>query len=223
MINDIAFKRTHLAKAYCDSLAGKGIANAKSGLFLAGPRRVGKTTFLMEDLMPEAEARHWLAVYVDLWANKQIDPALLITEAVKTTINMLKGKLNKLVKQIQLQKINILRTVELDFSKPGLPENITLTDLLADLVKLSDKPVLLIIDEAQHALTTQQGINALFAIKSARDQLNISHLTPNLMLVLTGSNRDKLAQLVIKKDQPFFGSAITDFPLDYSSCHSSAA
>ncbi len=30
---------------------------------------------------------------------------------------------------------------------------------------------------------------------------------------MTGSNRDKLAQLVIKKEQPFFGSDITAFPL----------
>ena len=33
------------------------------------------------------------------------------------------------------------------------------------------------------------------------------------MLTLTGSNRDKLDQLVIKKDQPSFGSHITTFPL----------
>jgi len=73
--------------------------------------------------------------------------------------------------------------------------------------------VLLVIDEAQHALTSRDGINAMFAIKSARDQINTSYQPPNLMLVLTGSNRDKLAQLVVKKDQPFFGSEVTTFPL----------
>lgn len=219
MLDDLTFKRTNLARAYCDSLEGKGIANATSGLFLAGPRRVGKSTFLMEDLIPAAETRHWLAVYVDLWANKLTDPSLLITEAVKTSVIAHKGKLSQLARRIQLQKINILKTVELDFSKPGLPDNITLPDLLSDLVQLSGKPVLLIIDEAQHALTTANGINAMFSIKSARDQINTSNKAPNLMLVLTGSNRDKLAQLVIKKDQPFFGSDVTPFPLlgrDYS-------
>ncbi len=45
MIEDFAFKRSHLAKAYCDSLEGKGIANATSGLFLAGPRRLEKVLF----------------------------------------------------------------------------------------------------------------------------------------------------------------------------------
>ena len=53
----------------------------------------------------------------------------------------------------------------------------------------------------------------MFSIKSARDQINTSHKAPDLMLVLTGSNRDKLAQLIIKKDQPFFGSDVIAFPL----------
>jgi hypothetical protein len=210
---DLAFKRTNLAQAYCDSLRGKGIANAISGLFLAGPRRVGKSTFLIEDLIPEAQKQHWLTIYVDLWANKHTDPALLIIEAVKTSMTLQRGKLGRLVKHMQLKKINLLKTVEIDLAKPGLPEHVTLVDLLNDLVRCSGKPVLLIIDEAQHALSTQNGINAMFSIKSARDQINTANKAPHLMLVLTGSNQNKLAQLVIKKDQPFFGSDVTAFPL----------
>jgi hypothetical protein len=213
MLNDLTFKREDLAKAYCDSLQGKGIVEATSGLFLAAPRRVGKSTFLIEDLIPEARSRGWLTVYVDFWADKQADPALLITEAVKLSIAAHRRKLSQLIKHIQLQKVNILKTVELDFSKPGLPENITLVDLFSDLIRLCNQSVLLIIDEAQHALTTSNGVNAMFSIKSARDQINLSHQTPRFFLVLTGSNRDKLAQLVVKKDQPFFGSEVTAFPL----------
>ncbi len=212
-MNNLAFKRANLAKAYCDSLKGEGIANSTSGLFLAGPRRVGKSTFLIEDLIPEAQARHWLTVYVDLWEDKQLDPASLIIESIKKSIVENEGKLGKLARLIQVQKLNILGTLELDFSRPGLPENITLANLLSYLIQITEKPVLLLIDEAQHALTTENGLNAMFSIKSARDQINTRHKAPDLMLVLTGSNRDKLAQLVIKKDQPFFGSDITTFPL----------
>lgn len=213
MLDESTFKRINLAQAYCDSLQGKGIANATSGLFLAGPRRVGKSTFLIEDLIPEAQKRGWLTVYVDLWADKLMDPAVLITESVKTSIIINRGKLTQLTRHVKLQKVSLLKTVELDFSKPGLPDNITLVDLFNELIRLSNKSVLLIIDEAQHTLTTSHGINAMFSLKSARDQINISHKTPDLMLVLTGSNRDKLAQLVIKKEQPFFGSEVTAFPL----------
>ncbi|MDF1759402.1 MAG: ATP-binding protein [Coxiellaceae bacterium] len=213
MLNKLTFHRSNLAAAYCDSLSGQGIANATSGLFLAGPRRVGKTTFLMQDLLPEADARQWLVVYVDLWSNKCADPAILIIESVKAVIAQHKSRLAKLAKKIHLKKVDILKSIELDFSKPGLPEHVTLTNLFNVLVELSNKPVLLVVDEAQHALTSEQGINAMFAIKSARDQLNCLGQVPQLMLVLTGSNRDKLAQLVIKKEQPFFGSDITAFPL----------
>lgn len=208
----LTFNRANIANSYCDSLIGKGIANATSGLFLAGPRRVGKSTFLMEDLIPEAQNRNWLPIYIDLWASKLTDPASLIIEAIKVAIATQKSGFRKLASRIRLSKINILKILEIDFSKPGLPENITLTDLLSGLIKLARKPVLLIIDEAQHTLTTQNGIMAMFSIKSARDQINTSHSPPELMLVLTGSNRDKLAQLVIKKDQPFFGSEVTPFP-----------
>lgn len=211
-MNNFSFKRPHLAIAYCDSLAGKGIANATSGLFLAGPRRVGKSTFLTEELIPEAEHRHWISVYVDLWADKGVDPARLMTESIKTTIVTHQNKVAKLTKNINLTKITVMG-FELDLSRSGLPENMTLVDALRILSEMTGKPVLLLIDEAQHTLMTKDGLNAMFAIKSARDQINMLSKAPSLMLVFVGSNRDKLAHLVLKKDQPFFGSDITSFPL----------
>lgn len=66
MLDNLTYRRSRLAQAYCDSLQGKGIANATSGLFLAGPRRVGKSTFLIVELIPEAHVRDWVTVYVDL-------------------------------------------------------------------------------------------------------------------------------------------------------------
>lgn len=219
-MSHFSYPRPQLAVAYCDSLQGKGIANARSGLFLAGPRRVGKSTFLRDELIPEALRRDWVPVYVDLWANRNACPASLIAEAIKATIATYKSRVNKLVKAVNLDKINIMGTFMLDFSKAGLPENMTLADALRMLGQLAEKPIVLVIDEAQHALTTASGLNAMFAIKSARDQLNTNLENPSLMLVFTGSNRDKLAHLVLKKDQPFFGSDVTPFPLlgkDYSS------
>jgi hypothetical protein len=208
-----SFKRPQLAMAYCDSLEGKGISNARPGLFLAGPRRVGKSTFLTEELIPEAEKRGWITVYVDLWSNKSANPASLIEEAIKSKIATFEPKIAKLIKSVKLNKVNILGTFILDFTTSGLPDNMTLADAFRILGDLAEKPVMLIIDEAQHALTTEKGLNVMFAIKSARDQLNKNLETTPLMLVFTGSNRDKLAHLVVKKDQPFFGSEVTSFPL----------
>lgn len=213
-MRNFIFKRPKLAAAYCDSLAGKGIADARSGLFLAGPRRVGKTTFLQEELIPEAEKQGWVPIYVDLWSKKNINPSNLIEEAVKEKIAFYEGKLAKLAKGMRLEKIKIMGTFVIDFTQPGFPENITLAQVLHTLHKLAGKPIFLVIDEAQHALTTDEGLNTLFAIKSARDQMNVGlEKIPSLMLVFTGSNRDKLGNLLLKKSQPFFGSEIITFPL----------
>ena len=47
------------------------------------------------------------------------------------------------------------------------------------------------------------------ALKSARDQMNVSGI--NLMIVMSGSDRDKLTRLVNNNKAPFFGSNITTF------------
>ena len=51
-IKPFTFHRPGLAESYCDSLGGQGLADSRSGLFLAAPRRTGKSTFLREDLLP---------------------------------------------------------------------------------------------------------------------------------------------------------------------------
>jgi len=63
------------------------------------------------------------------------------------------------------------------------------------VVEVAGKPVALIIDEAQHALTSESGENAMTALKSARDTLNGPDRV-KLMLVMSGSYRDKLLRLV---------------------------
>jgi len=209
------FRRPDLARNIVDGLAGAGIQDYTSGLFLAAPRRTGKSTFLREDLIPECETRGWLAVYVDLWANKEKDPADLIASAIAAALVPYEKGIRKLAKSMGIDKLSFLRTLSWDFSRPQLPEGATLTQALELLHSAADKTVVLVIDEAQHALTTEAGVNAMFGLKAARDQLNQGREddTSGLRLVFTGSNRDKLAHLVLSRNQPFYGSGITPFPL----------
>jgi len=209
------FRRPTLASSIADGLVGMGIQDFTSGLFLAAPRRTGKSTFLREDLLPECQARGWLTVYVDLWADKEKDPAELISSAIAGALVPFEKGIRKLAKNIGIEKLSFLRTLSWDFTKPQLPVGATLTQALELLHRAAEKTVVLVIDEAQHALTTEAGINAMFALKAARDQLNQGREGEGsgLHLVFTGSNRDKLAHLVLGKSQPFFGSSITPFPL----------
>ena len=41
----------------------------RSGVFLSGPRRIGKTTFLKNDLIPQLEQEGAIVIYVDLWSD----------------------------------------------------------------------------------------------------------------------------------------------------------
>ena len=209
------FRRPALALNIADGLVGAGIQDYSSGLFLAAPRRTGKSTFLREDLLPECQSRGWLAVYVDLWANREKDPAELIAAAIAGALVPFEKGIRKLAKSLGVEKLSFLRTLSWDFSKSQLPEGATLTQALELLHSAAGKTVVLVIDEAQHALSSEAGLNAMFALKAARDQLNQGRDmdTSGLRLVFTGSNRDKLAHLVLNRNQPFFGSSITPFPL----------
>jgi len=114
-----------------------------------------------------------------------------------------------------------------DLDKLGIPGGATLAEGLAALIRKSGGPVVVVVDEAQQALKTEAGREAMFALKSARDTINLDPTLTNghpaaLGLVFTGSHRDKLASLVTGRDQPFFGSRIRDFPLlgrDYTEAY----
>ena len=206
-------RREQLAKALAQDLAGESLVDYSSGMFLAAPRRTGKSTFLNNDFIPECVQRGWLPVYVDLWSDRDAAPADLISGAIGTALGGFESALAKAAKKAGIDKINLLRTLSWDFTRPQLPAGTTLAQALAVLHQVSGQMVVLIVDEAQHALNSEEGLNAMFALKAARDHLNRGDRPDGLRLVFTGSSRDKLANLVLKSKQPFFGASITPFPL----------
>ena len=205
------YSRTSLAADLANALQGKTAFNdAPNGLFLAAPRRTGKSTFLQSDLMPELARRQVVVVYVDLWADQKRDPGSLIAEAIGRTLMKQLGVVAKTAKSAGLESISV-GGIKIDTSKIGRVDGTTLADALRALVEAAKSPVALIIDEAQHALTSDAGETAMAALKSARDQLNRpGHV--KLMLVMSGSDRDKLLSLVNTNAAPFYGSQIQRMP-----------
>lgn len=205
------YPRAPLAADLADALQGKAaFSDAPNGLFLAAPRRTGKSTFLQSDLTPELTRRHVVVVYVDLWADQLRDPGSLIAEAVGRALIKQLGVVAKTAKSAGLDSITV-GGIKIDTSKIGRVDGSTLTDALRALVEAAKNPVALIIDEAQHALTSTAGETAMAALKSARDQLNRPGQT-QLMLVMSGSDRDKLLRLVNTNAAPFYGSHIQRMP-----------
>lgn len=207
------YHRRDLARTYVDGLLGGGLMDFRSGLFLTAPRRTGKSTFLREDLIPELHDRDMLPVYVDLWADRAADPAQVIAEAIRTALRETEGTRGRLFRLTRVKKVSVPGGFSIDLDTIGQPSGTTLTDALSELARRADKIVCLIVDEAQHAVTTSRGIDAMHALKAARDFLTMGEAGRRLTLVFTGSHRDKLGSLVRNRNEPFFGAQILEFPL----------
>lgn len=216
----MTFHRPQLALEMAEQLLSpKGLhISIRSGLFLGGLRRIGKTTFLRSDLVPALENRGAIVVYVDLWSNTNAKPTdLLLTEV--------RRKLAEL-ERADSRAIGILKRVKgLDLGAAGFkfafslndvgkPEGVTLADAFSDLVALAKTDVVVIVDEVQHALGSDDGNAMLLALKAARDAINTRPDTPGYFLFLgTGSHRARVRELTIKGNQAFNGAISQDFPV----------
>ncbi|MBT2326946.1 ATP-binding protein [Variovorax paradoxus] len=205
------FHRPQLADQMVRGLMASAVGSATaSGLFLAAPRRTGKSTFVREDLRPALQTAGAIVMYVDLWANKQTDPETVIVAAVRAELSKHDGVVARLAKSAGLEKVAV-GGVAFSLDRIGLGKEVSLSWALTALSDETKKPIVLLIDEAQHAITTEAGYDALFALKAARDELNSSE-HHGLRIVAIGSNRDKLAMLRNSKDQAFFGAPLVSFP-----------
>lgn len=208
----IHFPRPALAQDLVAALRGETVfGDAHNGLFLAAPRRTGKSTFLQGDLKPALEAGGAVVAYVDLWADPRRDPGLLIADAIARALAPRLGVVSRVAKAAGLESVTVAGALKLDVGKVGRIDGITLPDALRVLHETAGAPVALIVDEAQHALTSVAGEATMSALKSARDQLNRPGQV-NLMLVMSGSDRDKLLRLVNTSGAPFYGSQISRMP-----------
>lgn len=216
------FHRHELAVRLTSMLLGTDpLSHAgRSGLFMSAERRTGKSTFLRSDLIPTVEAAGAIAVYVDLWTDRTRDPAELIAGAianclaVHSTPSQKVGKVLRNLKKLAGKAEVAGFKAEFGFEREsiGKTDGTTLARAFEALHKKTGKQIVFIIDEAQHALTTEAGSNTLFALKAARDALNITADKPQLAILATGSLRGKISNLVLRKNQAFYGADIQTFP-----------
>jgi hypothetical protein len=185
----------------------------RSGVFLSGIRRIGKTTFLRQDLTPALEAMGALVIYVDLWADRAKSPSSLVHEGVRSTLSKLvtpgTGLLERF-KGLNLGAAGFSFGFQLD--TVGKPGGATLADVFVELVDKVRTDVVLIVDEVQQALGTEEGSQLLFALKAARDAVNTRPGTPGYLLVLgTGSHKSLVTDMATRRSQPFAGAVTTGY------------
>lgn len=190
----------------------------RSGLFISGLRRTGKTTFLRHDLIPALEAHGALVIYVDLWTDTRINPAALVRDALRQALHDLQSPGSALLQRLgRLSGVDVgLLSFKFGFKleKIGEPDGPPLAQVFTDLVDQAKRDVVLIIDEVQQAITTEEGNQLLLALKAARDAVNPRPGSPGHFLFLgTGSHRAMVSELTTRRTQAFNGATSIAYPV----------
>jgi hypothetical protein len=211
------FQRPELAEEMANQLLNPGVLDEglRSGLFLSGLRRTGKTTFLRSDLIPALEEAGALVIYVDLWSDTLANPATLVHDAIRKTLQELQtpgSGLLKRVSGVDVGAAGFKFGFKLDsIGNSGGP---TLAQALTEVVDQAKTDLVLIIDEVQHAISSDDGNQLLLALKAARDAINPRPNTPGYFLFIgTGSHRAQVSELTAKRNQAFSGATSTAYPV----------
>ena len=206
--------RSALAAGYLDTLR----AGLISSLVLFAPRRKGKTEFLLEDLLPAAEAAGYLTVYCSMWQNRS-DPLAALLAALanaarpKTIGAKLHSRLLRPFKKTSLEfEVGHLGKVkaEAEFNAAEASSQAQLQqlpELIDSVVAASRGQVLIALDEIQH-LAKPEFQELVAALRTTLDLRKKSVKT-----VFTGSSRNRLQMMFSQIKAPLFQfSQTTDFP-----------
>jgi hypothetical protein len=216
----VIYRRPELAAQIAKQLLHPGVLDEglRSGLFLSGLRRTGKTTFLQNDLIPALEEFGALVIYVDLWSNTQTSPAALVLSAVKKTLTELQTPASSILQKLKrvggadLGAFGFKFGFKLD--SVGAEGGTTLAQALTEVVDQAKTDVVLIVDEVQHAITSEDGNQMLLALKSARDAINPRPDTPgHFIFIGTGSHRALVSELTARRNQAFAGATSVPYPV----------
>lgn len=177
-------------------------------LAVFGPRQIGKTYFLTHDLREHAEQAGLRPIYVDLWS--QADPLGAINTALTTVLRALALRLG----ETAVTRVGALG-ISVGMAPPAALAPVAdpaawMAAQFAELRRLEpDRPVLMMLDEAQTLARSGRGDAAMKAVRA----LFNAH-PGGLLLLLTGSSKSQLLALVGDHSRTAFKlAAQVDFPL----------
>ncbi|GLS06133.1 hypothetical protein GCM10007860_33000 [Chitiniphilus shinanonensis] len=198
------FARRELAQRYIDAFRA-GLSSARA---LFARRRMGKTEFLLKDLLPQAEQDGFTCVYVNLWECRGA-PLAGIATAVTQQLAARRNPLARLV-----GKGPHVRGVKLTVLGAGVDARLDDAEVdptLAQVWQRIDahpRPILLMIDEAQ-VLASAEHLAVASALRGGLDVRK-----ERVKVVFTGSSEHTLRGMFGKSSQPFYNWApVEPFPL----------
>lgn len=218
MAQEVVFHRPDYAKALAQQLLQPGPLDQGllSGVFLSGIRRIGKTTFIRQDFIPALLERGALVLYVDLWTDRSRPPMGLLQEAVRAAAAELEQPASAMLQKLRrVRGANFgVAGINLGIQLDGLgtPAGATLAEVFVELVRKAEGDVVLVIDEVQQAMASQDGQDMLFALKAARDRVNTATDLPGRLLIVgTGSHKSLVTDMATRRSQAFAGAHTASF------------
>ena len=175
-----------------------------------GPRRMGKTEFLLQDFAPLAEARGHKVVYLSLWEAEDAPLALLVrkwSDALKED-SVLHAAKEKRPARIAGSAAGFGGSIEFARGQGDDNELILLDDLIERVVGHRKRGprglTILVMDEAQELAARARDRRVVAALRSSLDKR-----IGSLASVFAGSDRRRLEAMFADRRAPFFrfGSA----------------
>jgi hypothetical protein len=200
------YSRPQLAEAYLGAFDLK-LSSAR-GLFAR--RRMGKTEFLLRDLLPAAQERGYLVAYTNLWDNRAAPDAALVTALLDALApHGMKALLAGLRRPVRKLKAGAKIAGGMEGSieaELGAADNAAdnKPSPLGDLLKRLDaqnQPLLLVIDEAQ-VLARAHHSDFAHALRAALD-VRKGHIK----LIFAGSSETTLRTMFARASEPFYNWA----------------
>ncbi|SAY39011.1 ATP-binding protein, partial [Candidatus Synechococcus spongiarum] len=90
----------------------------------------------------------------------------------------------------------------------------TLAQAFTEVVDQAKTDLVLIVDEVQQAITSEDGHQMLLALKAARDAVNLQpHMPGNFLFIGTGSHGAQISELTTRRNQAFAGATSLPYPV----------
>lgn len=189
-----------------DDFARRVLRNLKiaESLSLFAPRRTGKTRFVQKDLCRLADQDGLQPLYVDLWEVPH-DSAQALINAFRRAAHELETE-KSATKRSLTQEVSSFRILGIaaelvPFERPEEPdEPLSCMRFWFDrVIARSDRPILLIVDEAQQMALDKDGGGVAAALRSA-----LTSHTDRVRSFFTGSSQHNLSLLLDQANAPFY-------------------
>ncbi len=178
-------------------------------LTLFGPRRTGKTEFLLKDLAPLAESAGQRVIYASFW-QAPLSPLAVLIHALEQGLenasfsDRVRSAAVALAPKLKLSAPIPGATAEAEVDLSALqsspsPNLLLYLDDLFGRVSRKRRPTILLMDEVQELARSRDNAPLVAALRTSLDKR-----TERIRTIFTGSSREGLAAMFSARQAPFF-------------------